>query len=64
MKYFLFSDNEVWHREIRANTFKGALLKAKEAFGIAVPLRCVAYHGASRDYKSTVTGYECSLREV
>ena len=64
MKTFLFSDSDTWHFSIEAATFKGALLKAKAIFGIAVGLRCVAYHGASRDYRASATGYECSIREI
>ena len=64
MKYFLFSDSEVWQREIKANTFTGALRKAKEEFGIKVHLRCVRFNGACRDYRASKTGYECSLRII
>ena len=63
MTIYLFSDAEVWHREIHAKTFIGALRKARTQFGIAVPLRLVAEYGSSRDYRAA-TGYECSLREV
>ena len=64
MKTFLFSDRDVWHFSIEAKTFRGALLKAKAIHGIAVGLRCIAYHGASRDYRASSTGYECSIREI
>ena len=64
MKYFLFSDSEVWQREIKANTFIGALRKAKDEFSIKVPLRCVRVGGEFRGYRASTTGYECSLRRI
>ena len=63
MQIYLFSDSEVWHAEIHAKTFIGALRKARMQFGIAVPLRLVAEYGANRDYRA-YTGYECSIRLV
>ena len=64
MKYFLFSDSEVWHREIKANTFTGALRKAKEEFGIKVPLRCVSVSGEFREYRASLTNYKCTLHRI
>ena len=64
MRYFLFSDAEVWQREIKAGTFIGALRKAKETFGIKVPLRCIKVDCGSRVYSASITGYECVLRRV
>ena len=63
MQIYLFSDSEVWHREIHAKTFIGALRKARAEFGIAVPLRLIAEYGSNRDYRAS-TGYECSIRLV
>jgi len=64
MKYFLFTDDEFFNREIYANSFNGALLKAKSAFGIRVPMRCIETIGNAKAYKSIGTGYWCELKLV
>lgn len=64
MQTYLFSDSDVWHFSIEAKSFNGALRIAKDIHGICVPLRCVREYGSSKDYRSSITGYECSLRLV
>lgn len=64
MKTFLFSDSDVFQFSIVASTYKGALLKAKHIFGIHVPLRKIAHYGAFQDFRSSITGYRCTLQQV
>ena len=64
MTYFLFSDNEVWHREIHADTWRAALRIARDMFGIGGRLRVVAYNGDSKDYRLDGTQYSFTLRRV
>jgi len=62
--YFLFSDNEVWHREIHADSWSQALRLVREVFGIGGRLRIVSYNGDSKDYRLDGTRYNFTLRRV
>lgn len=62
--YFLFSDSDVWHREIKANTWSTALRLAREMFGIGGRLRITAHYGDAKDYRLDGTRYTFTLRRV
>jgi len=63
-KYFLFSDAEVWHKEITASTWRTALRLARDTFGIGGRLRITAYHGDAKEYRLDGTRYTFTLRRV
>lgn len=63
--YFLFSDNEVWHKDIHADSWSQALRLVREVFRIGGRLRIVSYNGYdSRDYRLDGTRYNFTLRRV
>jgi hypothetical protein len=64
MTTYLFTDNDTFHKEIIADSFKGALLKAKSLYGIRVAMRCIETVGNAKAYKSSVTGYCCEIKRV
>jgi len=62
--YFLFSDSERWHAEVLATSWRSALSKAREKFGIGGRLRICAENGDARDYHLDGTRYNFTLRRV
>lgn len=62
--YFLFSDNDVWHAEISASTWRTALRLARETFCIGGRLRITAYYGDAKEYRLDGTRYNFTLRRV
>ena len=62
--YFLFSDHGTWHAEILASTWRTALRKAREQFGIGGRLRICLENGEARDYHLDGTSYTFTLRKV
>jgi hypothetical protein len=64
MTYFLFTDHDVWHREIIADTWRAALCKARAEFGIGGRLRICCVNYEARDYHLDGTSYTFTLRKV
>jgi len=64
MTYFLFSDSTAWHREITATTWRDAIRKARDQFGIGGRVRITAFYGDARDYRLDGTTYSFTLRQV
>lgn len=62
--YFLFSDDEVFNREIAAESWRGAILAARDWFSIRGRLRIVAEYGSARDYALIGSDYRFTLRRV
>lgn len=62
--YFLFSDSERWHCEVRAKSWLAALRKAKAEFGIRGKTRVISYCGSHKEYKLDKTSYVFSLTQV
>jgi hypothetical protein len=62
--YFLFSDHGTWHREVLAKTWREALRKTREQFGIGGKLRISAQSYETRDYYLDGTSYTFTLRKV
>jgi hypothetical protein len=56
MKTYLFSDDDHFHIEIKAKTVRGALLKARERFGIKVNLRLNQRYHNLYQYRSPTYG--------
>ena len=62
--YYLFSDNEVWHREITATSWRSAIKQAKDWFSIKGKIRCINHFGNVKQYLLIGTDYIFELREV
>lgn len=56
MNTYLFSDNDNFQIEIKAKTVRGALLKARQRFGIRVALRLNQHVGNLYQYRSSTYG--------
>jgi hypothetical protein len=64
MTYFLFSDREIWHKEILALTWREALQKVRNEIGVGGRLRICAENYDARDYHLDGTSYAFTLRKV
>lgn len=66
--YFLFSDDEVFQREINADTWRGAIAAARDWFQIRGRIRIVDYYGVwgveGREYRLDGTDYKFDLKKV
>lgn len=63
IKYYLFSDDEFFNKEIPANSYRQALKICRDWFQIKGRLRIVNYTGSTRTY-SLSRLYQFDLREV
>jgi hypothetical protein len=61
MKTYLFNDSDTFNFSIEAYSFKGALMKARDIFGIRAPMRKYQECGNGISYRASSTGYVCAL---
>jgi hypothetical protein len=64
-KLFLYSTSEdIFNREIRAKSVRGALLAVKKAEHVGVRLRKFAKSGCYTCYYNKTTGYSITITEL
>jgi len=61
--YFLFSDDEIWHYEIHANSWRAALSQARDIFQIKGRLTLIGQNYDSREYRLSKL-YRFTIKQV
>lgn len=64
MESFLFSDDEIWHKHIYANSWRHALLILRDLYQIKGKLQLILWDGDLREYRLRKSDYRFSLRHI